>query len=405
MTTVLYGALANPPAPLETSQRIKLGLKRAFFSRRDLIGCQPGKPPTFDYRNYGRHESTNVGDQAISQAISLALASHGAVVPLTPVNWGDYAAIRQSLTPPHTNDWLLVAGGGYVFFQRNGELSSRLARDLALCEQRQIKLALVGIGINQQTDSTSNVNVSPEDAETLKLLLQRSSLISVRDAFTQHVLKEYTDKEVMLTGDPALHLASLLSIATPERQTGDSPSIGLNFPFHGPTSTALLSKNFHSYGVALRRLQELTSCQYFYLQHYDTEAVLPSFLRRLGVKVTHVPNDIPTMLETYAGLDLHIGGMLHSCIFAHSVDTPCVGLAYDVKHMGFFELFGMSDHCISAFDFNPDTLLEKACEILTKKSDVRTRIRRTREALHAMSANFFSDLSGQISASPASSDI
>lgn len=392
MATILYGALAKPPSRLGVAERLKRELKHALHLRRDFRGLKTGQLATLDYRNYGRHQSTNIGDQAISDVIALTLATLRPELSLTPVNWGDYPALRQSLSASPGNDWLLVAGGGYVFLQTDGQLSDRLRRDLELCDKHQLKLALVGIGINQQTDTTNNVLISERDASTLRDLLQRSSVISVRDAFTQQVLQGYTDKDVLLAGDPALHLASKLAISTSDAPRDRTPRIGLNLPFHGPTSTALLRQNLQAYGAALHKLQAQTNCRYFYFQHYDTEAVIPSFLRQLGVTVTRVPNDIPTMLQAYADLDLHIGGMLHSCIFAHSVDTPCIGLAYDVKHHGFFDLFGLTEHCMSAFHFNPDVLLRTVRQILDDQTELRTKIRRTRQDLQTVSDRFFASM-------------
>ena len=84
--------------------------------------------------------------------------------------------------------------------------------------------------------------------------------------------------------------------------------------------------------------------------------------------------------------------MLHSCIFAHSVDTPCIGLAYDVKHHGFFDLFGLTEHCMSAFHFNPDVLLRTVRQILDDQTELRTKIRRTRQDLQTVSDRFFASM-------------
>src|SRR5690606_19042263 len=126
------------------------------------------------------------------------------------VNWGAEGAIQRSRTAQE-GGWLLVAGGGYVFFSVNGRLSPRILADLTLCERYGLRLALIGVGINQQTANLSDVGVHADDAATLRKLLDMASFVSVRDAFTQQVLQGFTDKEVLLMGDPALHLASRLS--------------------------------------------------------------------------------------------------------------------------------------------------------------------------------------------------
>jgi len=90
----------------------------------------------------------------------------------------------------------------------------------------------------------------------------------------------------------------------------------------------------------------------------------------------------------YAKLDLHIGGMLHSCILATSAGTPCIALAYDIKHQGFFDLIGLSEHCLSAFHFDPDQLYARALALLADPAPVRAQITARRDALQAATLDF-----------------
>ncbi|MDO9448983.1 MAG: polysaccharide pyruvyl transferase family protein, partial [Rugosibacter sp.] len=84
--------------------------------------------------------------------------------------------------------------------------------------------------------------------------------------------------------------------------------------------------------------------------------------------------DIPLLTREYAKLDLHIGGMLHSCILATSAGTPCLALAYDIKHQGFFDLMGLPENCLSAANFNPDALYARAMDLLANPAPVRSQI-------------------------------
>ena len=98
--------------------------------------------------------------------------------------------------------------------------------------------------------------------------------------------------------------------------------------------------------------------------------------------------DTVALAAEYGNLDLHIGGMLHSCILATSAGTPCLGLAYDIKHQGFFDLMGLSEHCLSAFHFDPDQLYVRALALLADPAPVRAQISARRDTLQAATLDF-----------------
>lgn len=86
MTAILYGALAKPPSRLRLTQRIKKGVRCSLYLQPDFRSMQAGHLSTHDYRNSGRHQSTNIGDRAISEAITLALSSQRSDLTLEPNN-------------------------------------------------------------------------------------------------------------------------------------------------------------------------------------------------------------------------------------------------------------------------------------------------------------------------------
>jgi hypothetical protein len=139
----------------------------------------------------------------------------------------------------------------------------------------------------------------------------------------------------------------------------------------------------------LLRLQKETGAKFQYFVHYATENILPKLLAQRGVHIKKVPEgthragagDTATLVCEYAKLDLHIGGMLHSCILATSAGTPCIALAYDIKHQGFFDLMGLPENCLSAANFNPDVLYARAMTLLSNPAPVRGHIATRRDQL------------------------
>lgn len=52
-----------------------------------------------------------------------------------------------------------------------------------------------------------------------------------------------------------------------------------------------------------------------------------------------------------AQLAVLLGGRMHPTIFAASVGTPIVGLAYNPKFSGFFQLMGLTDQVMDVQEF------------------------------------------------------
>lgn len=122
--------------------------------------------------------------------------------------------------------------------------------------------------------------------------------------------------------------------------------------------------------------------------HFDSEVLIAHLLRDAGLPVTIVNGDIATLQATYAGLDMHVGGMLHSCILACSVGTPCVGIAYDVKHAGFFELMGIPELSIPATPFDVDAMVLTCIQAFKDRLAIRDHLNTRREMLRAEGDRF-----------------
>lgn len=98
-----------------------------------------------------------------------------------------------------------------------------------------------------------------------------------------------------------------------------------------------------------------------------------------------------TLVKNYRSLSLHIGGMLHSCILAASAGTPCIALAYDIKHAGFFEIIGLPNFCFDAIDLKPDRIVDAAVEALSNQAELRQIIFSRRERYQSRLDQFVRD--------------
>lgn len=107
-----------------------------------------------------------------------------------------------------------------------------------------------------------------------------------------------------------------------------------------------------------------------------------------GVRLTQAIGSVQTLLDAYQQMDFHIGSMLHSCILSASVGTPCIGLAYDIKHQGFFDLLGEPDLCLPADPFDPERLMAACERVMRQNEAIRAQINARRGGLKVESDRF-----------------
>ena len=387
MKVAIYGAEPGPPTSPGPIGAFVRFLKRARAFRRDAKGFLAGDLTGLDYRNYVSPYTINQGDLAIGQAVTRFVRAHAPEASIDMIRWGQ---ITRQQTP-----WsdFVIAGSGYIIFDAKGNVAPRLVQDIGFFKQFGIQPILFGIGINQpkaaRPDSGA-IDIDPATETDLRELLSIAKSISTRDSFTQATLSRYTDKRVELIGDPALHFGHLHDIRHSVRPTsqGRRPLIGLNLNFHGPSSTKLLQRNLPIFAKALKSIRDEHHCDFRYFVHFDSSLVIPKLLALQGLEMEVIQGNPEALTRGYAELDLHIGGMLHSCILAHSVDTPAIALAYDIKHRGFMELFGLERNCLSAADLTASVLIERVRDVLTFPAPYRKAISTARERLERITHDF-----------------
>lgn len=395
--TIVYGAEAESHKALTLVERVRFAARRYYHGSRDAARFRAGDVSALDYRNYEGRDAINLGDVAIAESTTVLIKRSLPIADISPINWGrlDQHEINDS---DRKKTMLIFSGSGYFFLKPDGRLAERIKDDLAYLQEHTIPAFFFGVGLNKpsHTTATKPSSFHPEDAAVVAKLLERVQGISVRDATTQAILTPLTSKPVVLISDPALHFCHLMGIQKPfdkkRRAENAPPIIGVNFSFHGKNSTALLKKNLQAYCDVLLKLQHETGAEFRYFVHYGTENVLPKLLAQRGVHIEKIgAGNTVALAREYAKLDLHIGGMLHSCILATSAGTPCIALAYDIKHQGFFDLMGLSENCLSAADFNPEALYARAMDLLANPQPVHAHITAQRQMLETETLHFLQE--------------
>jgi polysaccharide pyruvyl transferase WcaK-like protein len=373
----VYGAIAEaPPQLVRPLQWLTEFIKRAVKLQRDIYRFQHDAEFHCDYRDYVVDHASNIGDIAIAETIRLYLSRHNLTYGFSNVDWGGVDNLHAIHARRHV-DLLIVAGGGYFLFDYDSRLPQRLRDDLRFLRDTGIPYVFWGVGVNQPFSLRGGACVptpSDEDAATMAALLAGARLITVRDEYSVAFLSAHTQQPVHLVGDPALHTAEALGLGTVRQARGSAPSIGINFSFHGPTSNRFLLANLPAYIRALSEIQRQTHCHFRYITHHACEYPVPRLLRTAGLKLDIVHADLAGTCSAYRGLDLHIGGMLHSCILAASSGTPWIAIAYDIKHKHFNRLMGMDVYYQDARNFSASTLVMLALQALERRVELRAHI-------------------------------
>lgn len=364
----LYGAAATPPlhATTDRKTRLKMLVDRARFKFGFVNGI--------DYRNYVGPHTYNRGDHAIivaaTQQIQRVAPRHSIVL----VDWGGIQRAQ-----PTRQDELLICGSGYFFPNSKGDLPDRIIADLIDIKKTGVRLQLLGVGFNHLL-KWQNLRLSSKSEDILCELLALCSETTVRDRYTKQFLAPFTSKDIKIIGDPALFIDVPPQISR-KPIAGRNVKIGINIPFHGARATDWVRKNLAQFIDVLRRIKKTVQCDFFYFVHYDPEILIAALTVDSRIPVTLVDVDASELPGEYAKMDMHIGGMLHSCILATAAGTPSVCLAYDKKHYGFFELMDSLYYCVDADQFDPEILLHKVFFLLDNLQAQHSKISHCRKQL------------------------
>lgn len=378
---IVYGAVATPP-PATNRGWEALKLRLHFIA--DRLNFRVLKKHSADYRNYVANSNYNRGDHAIIQASIQSISRCRPNLRLTPLNWENRNPSSSEQAP------IAICGSGYFFLDHQLRFPSRMREDLAWFKTNNTPTMIYGSGVNLIDPKLEKTDLllPPEQTDFLSEFLESCEHISVRDAASQQLLQSCTSQAVHLIGDPALFIEAIAPISPEQSLPAGRVHIGINLPFHGPSACTRINEDRDAYVIALKEIQRKTDCLFHYMVHYDSELLVAALLRDRGIKITVVHGDVDDLLHTYKQLNLHIGGMLHSCILASSTGTPAIGLAYDIKHSGFFSLLGLPEHCIPAQPFDADRIATLALHTLNNEQTLRSTILSRRLVLRDKADDF-----------------
>ncbi|MGH7550668.1 MAG: polysaccharide pyruvyl transferase family protein [Gemmatimonadota bacterium] len=370
----------------------------------------------------------NLGDRAILMGMCRELRGGPIEVELTVVSSEpDRAAAdyRARVIPPlprgllalcgtaRRSDLILVGGGG--LFQDDDSLVKMPYWALRIALVRLLQRRVVGYSLG----------VGPLDAASSRLFARLAfaclSRVSVRDREAQRIAQPLTTKPVELVPDPAI----LLPAGDPDdarrrlREAGvpldDRPLIGVTtrrwFPARRRLVPAVVRARLRP--ASHEGSQELTALIAAALDrvvesHEAFVVLLPTYRRPhegddtvcrmiMDAMASNrarmvVVEDAAMYKAVTAQMRVLVGGRMHPTILAAGAGIPVVGLAYNPKFVGFFDLIGQRHRLLDMKDFvnrkEIDALarlireaLEGGANLQPPIDDAQRRIRRFNDEL------------------------
>ncbi|MGE3476325.1 MAG: polysaccharide pyruvyl transferase family protein [Rhodospirillaceae bacterium] len=348
------------------------------------------------YSTFKDRDNTNRGDIAIRMGVKRQLerAFENHEITITDLPWGSLAMALKVTPAP---DLVVIAGGGFLFADRDGRLPQRFKDDVKVLEKLSCPVAVCAVGLNRLIEDSDQkiFRFHPESRADVRRFLSRATLASVRDETTRRALGSVDRRSLPVIVDPGFLVAEPpATVRTPDPRR--PLEVGINMAFHGAHTSRTSRWMLPLMLRIVKRLRDEAGCRFTYFVHSDGEAGLASALKLAGVPLDIVHADVDDMMAAYRRMDIHIGQMLHSAILAMSVGTPALSLAYDVKSAGFYNLLGLDELCLDAVAASEDEIMSSAKALIECRHAVARTLRARRAALEAESKDFYAQVAALV---------
>jgi polysaccharide pyruvyl transferase WcaK-like protein len=323
--------------------------------------------PTIIHLVHWGPKAPNRGDAVMSFALRQNLNSIRSGLNIVMC---EISEIKNSNKPLKTIlgpcDMVIIGGGG---------LYSKWFSFEPLLDLMDLKVPIVLYAIGAITNYGDD-ELSEEKLKFIKKINNIAAMSSVRDKMTQNFLRDLGE-DARVIGDPGAFYnpGKLYSSINMKSEF----HIGLNLPCHGFTSQDEVLQN--AIPVLYEVAQNLSHEGIFlhYMKHEPREKKVINRLRDLPIHVCN--GNVQQLLRKYFRLDLLIGGMLHSNIFAFNACVPFICLAYDKKHEAFLDLIDFRHSYLRLDNLSVENLWTKVCEFRENINDYKRSIKEARAKL------------------------
>lgn len=325
--------------------------------------------------------SSNLGDQAITDAIEELIAKRVKNVTFKRVGW-------MELNPKvvdeinRIGDLFLLAGGG---FYRCTEDNKHDLTVLPYCIQHlkaiRIPMSAYALGFNRnfmQNCDSLEMKLSDRAQELVKDIDGLLFFSSVRSQKTAEFFNGFGAEKACLCPDPAIFLGTRAFKFTVDAR---KLNIGLNIANHGGSTAWMLDRVVAAVVALAQKIEKDYLIDYYYFKHEPGENVAIDMLRQKGMTFTVVEGSPRELLFAYKKMDIAICQMMHAGILAFNALLPTVSIAYDIKHLAFADLIDKRELCLRGDILSADDLMDKVAYLIEHRKRIRKELTKRKKQL------------------------
>ncbi len=315
----------------------------------------PGKARVGISGSYG---GLNLGDEAILSVIVHGLKAAVPRVEITvfsrnaedtrrrhrvdrAVQVRDFS--RREVRPEVERLDLFILGGGGILYDDEARI---YLREAMLAQELGVPVMVYAVSAGPLRE--------PAVQKAVRLGLERSTVVTVRDRRAQQVLEELgVRKEILVTADPALLLKPEPITSEALKAEGIDPDqriVGISVREPGPVAPGMDAARYHALlaNAADFLVDRLDAQVVFFpmerhvLDMQHSHAVISQMHHAGRATVLRGSYTSGQMLSIVSKLDFAMGMRLHFLIFAAVQGVPFVALPYAPKVNGFIEDLGMT---------------------------------------------------------------
>lgn len=379
----------------------------------------------------GGDAAGNLGDRAILQSTCLELQVVHPDAELTVVATGENGfgrSMRVRTVPRGPSGFLglcraaarsdLVLCGGGGLFQDDDSLVKMPYWGLRVALVRLFCPRVIGysLGVGPLAASTSRLFA--------RLAFACMKRISVRDPRSRKTAGDLTRKPIELAPDPALLLPPVAEeearrwLLDREVPLDGRPIVGVALrrwfpprPRIVPHHVAARTRPDLGESAGSERLTDLLAqvldtvarrhdafvlfLPTYNVPHEGDDRICRLVLEKMSVSRAKVLSiDDPALYKGVARvLSVLLGGRMHPAIFATSVGTPAVGLAYNPKFQGFFEMLGLEGRVMGIERFVREERVEELSDLVSNAmgggDDLLDRVATLADAARELNRDLF----------------
>ena len=273
----------------------------------------------------------------------------------------------------------MVVGGGGLFYNRPKHAAKFY---LHLSQGRYSKLDLpkcfFGVGVNAEHGSEGRWVMSDETRESIRLFMESTDLIGVRDLETLAFLKGIGINEVMLT---------------------PCPSMFLLYDLNAEARDATLAVNVTQRAIGLEGVKILLGHLKAYARqaglrpvvvahHPDEDRPCLELAGEMGID-SFLPVSPENLMQFYKRQHVLVGMRGHSLIYATGANLPMLAVSYNVKCDAHMAMMGMQEYVLRCDQLADSRLLfSKLDNLLGERASLEARLAVKKAEFYDLSREF-----------------